>query len=34
MRGFCGGAISPTVWPVVYTKFRGQELATVIAIIS
>ena len=34
MQGFCGGAITPTVWPVVYTKFRGQELATVIAIIS
>ena len=34
MQGFCGGAITPTVWPVVYTKFRGQQLATVIAIIS
>src|SRR4051812_7678770 len=22
MQGFCGGAITPTVWPVVYTKFR------------
>jgi len=32
MQGFCGGAITPTVWPVVYTKFRGQ--ATVIVIIS
>ena len=34
MQGFCGGALTPTVWPVVYTKFRGQHLATVIAIIS
>ena len=34
MQGFCGGAITPTVWPVVYTKFRGQQLATVIAIVS
>ena len=34
MQGFCGGAIAPTVWPVVYTKFRGRQLATVIAIIS
>ena len=28
MQGFCGGAITPTVWPVVYTKFRGRQLAT------
>jgi len=34
MQGFCGGAITPTVWPVVYTKFRGRQLASVIAIIS
>jgi DHA2 family multidrug resistance protein len=34
MQGFCGGAITPTVWPVVYTKFRGGQLASVIAIIS
>ena len=34
MQGLCGGAITPTVWPVVYTKFRGRQLATVIAIIS
>jgi MFS transporter, DHA2 family, multidrug resistance protein len=34
MQGFCGGAITPTVWPVVYTKFRGRQLATVIALIS
>ena len=34
MQGFCGGAMTPTVWPVVYTKFRGRQLATMIAIIS
>ena len=34
MQGFCGGAITPTVWPVVYTKFHGRQLASVIAIIS
>jgi DHA2 family multidrug resistance protein len=34
MQGFCGGAITPTVWPVIYSKFRGKQLATVIAIIS
>jgi MFS transporter, DHA2 family, multidrug resistance protein len=34
MQGFCGGAITPTVWPVVYTKFRGRQLASVISIIS
>ena len=27
-------AITPTVWPVVYTKFHGRQLASVIAIIS
>src|ERR1041384_3429550 len=34
MQGFCGGAITPTVWPVVYTKFHGRQLASVIALIS
>jgi DHA2 family multidrug resistance protein len=34
MQGSCGGAITPTVWPVVYMRFRGRHLATVIAIIS
>jgi MFS transporter, DHA2 family, multidrug resistance protein len=34
MQGFCGGAITPTVWPVVYSRFQGRHLATVIAIIS
>jgi len=28
LQGFCGGAITPTVWPVVYAKFRGPPLAT------
>src|SRR5437762_2244915 len=34
MQGFCGVAITPTVWPVVYTKFHGRQLASVISIIS
>src|SRR5262252_3541696 len=34
MQGFCGGAITPTVWPVVYAKFRGPPLATLMVIIS
>jgi MFS transporter, DHA2 family, multidrug resistance protein len=34
MQGFCGGAATPIVWPVVYTTFRGRQLASVIAIIS
>src|SRR3954454_9442978 len=34
IQGFCGGAITPTVWPVVYTKFHGRQLASVIAIMS
>jgi DHA2 family multidrug resistance protein len=34
MQGFCGGAITPTVWPVVYARFRGRHLATLISIIS
>ncbi|HJU14866.1 MAG TPA: DHA2 family efflux MFS transporter permease subunit [Stellaceae bacterium] len=34
MQGFCGGAISPSVFPVVYTKFRGPRLATLMVIIS
>src|ERR1051326_4846219 len=34
MQGFCGGAITPTVWPVIYTKFHGRQLASVIAIVS
>src|SRR5437588_2290544 len=34
MQGFCGGAITPAVWPVVYAKFRGPPLATLMVIIS
>ena len=34
MQGFCGGAITPAVWPVVYAKFRGPKLATLMVIIS
>jgi DHA2 family multidrug resistance protein len=34
MQGFCGGAITPSVFPVVYTKFRGPQLATVMVLIS
>ncbi len=34
MQGFCGGAITPSVWPVVYAKFRGPPLVTLMVIIS
>ena len=34
MQGFCAGAITPGVWPVIYTKFRGRQLATMIVISS
>jgi MFS transporter, DHA2 family, multidrug resistance protein len=34
IQGFFGGGITPTVWPVVYTKFHGRQLASVISIIS
>jgi DHA2 family multidrug resistance protein len=34
MQGCCGGAITPTVWPVVYGKFRGPPLVTLMVIIS
>ena len=34
MQGFFGGAITPAVFPVVYTKFRGPQLATMMVIIS
>jgi DHA2 family multidrug resistance protein len=33
-QGFCGGAITPGVFPVVYTTFRGPKLATLMVIIS
>jgi DHA2 family multidrug resistance protein len=34
LQGFSGGAITPSVFPVVYTKFRGPQLATVMVMIS
>jgi MFS transporter, DHA2 family, multidrug resistance protein len=34
LQGFCGGAITPSVFPVVYTRFRGPKLATLMVIIS
>jgi MFS transporter, DHA2 family, multidrug resistance protein len=34
MQGFCGGAIGPAVFPVVYTKFRGPQLASLMVLIS
>jgi DHA2 family multidrug resistance protein len=34
MQGFCGGAIGPAVFPVVYTKFRGPVLASLMVLIS
>jgi len=34
MQGFCGGAITPSVWPVVYAKFRGPPLVTLMVIVS
>jgi DHA2 family multidrug resistance protein len=34
LQGFSGGAITPSVFPVVYTKFRGQQLANVMVMIS
>ena len=34
IQGFCGGAITPSVWPVVYAKFRGPPLVTLMVIIS
>lgn len=34
MQGFCGGAITPSVFPVVYTRFRGPRLATLMVLIS
>ncbi len=34
LQGFSGGAITPTVFPVVYTKFRGAVLARIMVLIS
>jgi DHA2 family multidrug resistance protein len=34
IQGFWGGAITPTVWPVVYAKFRGPPLVTLMVVVS
>jgi MFS transporter, DHA2 family, multidrug resistance protein len=34
MQGFSGGAMMPLVFPVVYTKFRMPQLATIMVMIS
>ncbi len=34
LQGACGGAITPTVFPVVYTKFRPPQLASIMVVIS
>ena len=34
MQGFCGGAITPSVFPVVYTRFRGPQLTQLMVMIS
>jgi len=34
LQGFSGGAITPSVFPVLYTKFRGPQLATLMVLIS
>jgi DHA2 family multidrug resistance protein len=34
LQGFSGGAITPSVFPVVYTKFRGPQLASIMVVIS
>jgi DHA2 family multidrug resistance protein len=34
MQGFSGGAMTPTVFPVVYTRFRQPHLATILVVIS
>lgn len=34
MQGASGGAITPAVFPVVYTKFRQPQLSTVMVLIS
>jgi len=34
MQGFSGGAMMPLVFPVIYTKFRMPQLATVMVLIS
>ncbi len=34
VQGFSGGAMTPLVFPVVYTKFRMPQLATIMVLIS
>ncbi len=34
LQGFCGGAITPSVFPVVYTRFRGLQLTRLMVLIS
>src|SRR5262252_383305 len=34
MQGFSGGALMPLVFPVVYTKFRMPQLASIMVVIS
>ncbi len=34
MQGFSGGAMMPLVFPVIYTKFRMPQLATLMVLIS
>jgi MFS transporter, DHA2 family, multidrug resistance protein len=34
MQGFCGGAITPSIFPVVYTRFRGPNLTRLMVMIS
>jgi MFS transporter, DHA2 family, multidrug resistance protein len=34
VQGFCGGAITPSVFPVVYTRFRGPPLTRLMVMIS
>jgi DHA2 family multidrug resistance protein len=34
LQGFCGGAITPSVFPVVYTRFRGPPLTRLMVLIS
>ncbi|HEX2151209.1 MAG TPA: DHA2 family efflux MFS transporter permease subunit [Stellaceae bacterium] len=34
MQGFAAGAITPSVFPVVYTRFRGPKLPTMLVMIS
>jgi DHA2 family multidrug resistance protein len=34
LQGFSGGAMTPAVFPVVYTKFRGRQLASLMVLIS